>query len=63
MILCSAIKGFFSLSCSGSIMCVRYFQYSYWIFFSVALPYFLNDVQSVSLRNFLTYSRYFLFGL
>ena len=50
---------FFSLSCSGSIMCASYFQYSDWIFFWVALRYFLNDFQSVSLWNFLAllYSR------
>ena len=35
-----------SLSCSGSIMCVRYFQYSDWIFFYVALRNFLKEVQS-----------------
>ena len=56
-------KGFFSLSCSGSIICARYFQYSDWIFFWVALRYFRNDVQSVSLWYFfaLLYSRCFLF--
>ena len=54
-------KGFFSLSCSGSIICARYFQYS--DFFWVALRYILNDVQSVSLWNFLAllHNRWFLF--
>ena len=44
-------------------MCASYFQYSDWIFFWVALRYFLNDVQLVSLWNFLAllYSRCFLF--
>ena len=58
-------NGFFSLSCSGSIVCVRYFQYSDWIFFWVALRNFPNDVGSVSLWNFLAllYSRFFLFML
>ena len=52
-----------SLSCSGSIMCVRYFQYSDWIFFCVALRNFLKEVQSVSLWYFLAllYRRCFLF--